>query len=281
MDDREARRARRREIDEMVRDALRAETTGARPTTVVVPAIAGDEPGDETPGPPPRRVRRGLLVVAGLLVLAALTTAVLRLEQVPLGVQVLLGRETREPAVPTVYDDGTHAFRHTQPQAPDEPVGYDPCDVVPVSMNFADAPPDALAMLTTSIKRINRLSGLRLRYVGASDEEVTDRHGGPVLVRWFRTPGGHRPTGRAWSDDTPNALGRMSYYSGSAMLATGDFPGSRPLRQAVMDRSLAQLVGLAEVDAPGELMSVDHEGRTTFGHGDLTGLALLGRVPCA
>ena len=73
----------------------------------------------------------------------------------------------------------------------------------------------------------------------------------------------------------------MSYYSGSAMLATGDFPGSRPLRQAVMDRSLAQLVGLAEVDAPGELMSVDHEGRTTFGHGDLTGLALLGRVPCA
>ena len=28
MDDREARRARRREIDEMVRDALRAETAG-------------------------------------------------------------------------------------------------------------------------------------------------------------------------------------------------------------------------------------------------------------
>jgi hypothetical protein len=98
----------------------------------------------------------------------------------------------------------------------------------------------------------NRFSGLRLRYVGASDEEVTDRHGGPVLVRWFRTPGGNRPTGRAWSDDAPDARVRMSYYS-----------------------------GLAEVEASGELMSVDHEGRTTFGHGDLTGLALLGRVPCA
>ena len=186
MDDREARRARRREIDEMVRDALRAETTGAPPPTVV-PAIAGDEPGDETPGPP-RRVRRGLLVVAGLLVLAALATAVLRLEQVPLGVQVLLGRETREPAVPTVYDDGTHAFRHTQPQAPDEPVGYDPCDVVPVSMNFADAPPDALAMLTTSIKRINRLSGLRLR---VPDARWAPSDGARLERRRPERPGSH------------------------------------------------------------------------------------------
>ena len=93
-----------------------------------------------------------------------------------------------------MYDDGVHAFRHMQPRDPDAPIGYDPCHRIPVSVNLADAPSDADAPVKESIRRINAVSGLRLQYVGATDQVATGVLDGPVLVTWTppRAPPGPR-----------------------------------------------------------------------------------------
>jgi predicted Zn-dependent protease len=50
--------------------------------------------------------------------------------------------------------------------------------------------------------------------------------------------------------------------------------------RAILMHELGHVVGLAHVDDPGELMYDDNVGRTSFGPGDLRGLAALGRAPC-
>jgi hypothetical protein len=286
MDDRAARQQRRREIDALVREALRAEASGEPLRAVVVPeptertelpaSPATDQP---SAGHPRRRRLLAGLVVA--LVVAAVGAVALRTETMPVRLQVMLGLENRQPAKPTVYDDGVREFRNVQPRDPELPIGYNPCRTVPVSMNFADAPSHAEAMVMASIRRINAVSGLRLEYVGATEEVATTVLAGPVVITWNPTRGGAGSPGRGWSDYRPSTTGLTYYHSGAVMMANGPFEAlSRDRQQAEVDRAMAQVVGLGEVDGGRELMSLEHEGRTTFGHGDLTGLAMLGRLPC-
>ena len=50
--------------------------------------------------------------------------------------------------------------------------------------------------------------------------------------------------------------------------------------QAIVDHEFGHLVGLDHVDDPGELMAEVNIGRTSYGPGDLEGLARLGAIPC-
>ena len=54
------------------------------------------------------------------------------------------------------------------------------------------------------------------------------------------------------------------------------------LEQLIADfgHEVAHLVGLGHVNEPMELMFASNDGQTEFGPGDLTGLALLGSLPC-
>ena len=50
--------------------------------------------------------------------------------------------------------------------------------------------------------------------------------------------------------------------------------------QAIVDHEFGHLVGLDHVTDPGELMAEVNLGRTSYGPGDLEGLARLGAIPC-
>jgi hypothetical protein len=109
----------------------------------------------------------------------------------------------------------------------------------------------------------------------------------------------------AWSDsaEAPELAGDVAGYAGSTRLEIGheasvyvtglvaldgpemaealQVPGGRDEARAVIQHELAHLVGLDHVADPGQLMQpVLDPDVTSFGPGDLTGLALLGAGPC-
>ena len=251
----------------------------------------------QSPTPLGRPRRRGGRRNAGVVVPSAATAVLL------VGVILLSPSESSESlrrlvgigddrlaaAPPVSPGGGTYAFMQTQ-QGSDEPIGYDPCRTVEVAVNPQGAPANHDDLVDTGLETVARATGLRFVRVGdTTDRDVT---GGvvrrrPVLIAWA-TPdevpqlagdvaglGGSIATGRP---------GSMRYVTGSVMLdrdlfaALGD--RDRPVAQAIVDHELGHLVGLAHVDDPNELMHEDGLRRTTFGPGDLEGLARLGNLPC-
>ncbi|GGF55750.1 hypothetical protein GCM10011519_32110 [Marmoricola endophyticus] len=199
-------------------------------------------------------------------------------------------RGPEAPSSPRVYDDGSYRFARTQPSGRG-PVGYDPCRPVDVQVNLDGAPEGALAMVRTTLSRIHRASGLDLRLDGTTDRRPGRVLGGrPVLVAWS-TPtavpelkgdvvgiGGSAAPAQPRGD----ADATVHYVTGQLVLDRQDFADlGDTSRQAVLDHEMGHVVGLAHVDDRDELMYPRAHGVTRFGHGDLTGLALLGRVPCA
>ncbi len=57
-------------------------------------------------------------------------------------------------------------------------------------------------------------------------------------------------------------------------------PHGRAQVTAIIEHELGHLVGLDHVSAPDELMFRNNVGLTSYGPGDLRGLALLGQGPC-
>ncbi len=83
---------------------------------------------------------------------------------------------------------------------------------------------------------------------------------------------------------TDPGTGRETYVSGVVVL-DGDWfrenAADQPGRaQAVMDHEFGHLVGLDHVHDRGEIMNEKYVGQTSYGPGDLAGLAELGQVPC-
>jgi hypothetical protein len=76
------------------------------------------------------------------------------------------------------------------------------------------------------------------------------------------------------------------YTNGSVALDTPDLsrmlsiPKGRAVVRAVIMHELGHVVGLAHVHDRSELMHADNHGLTTFGPGDLQGLAQLGSGHC-
>lgn len=207
-------------------------------------------------------------------------------EELPLSWQIALGKETAQPAEPTVFGDGTYRFMRMQPFDPSRPMGFNPCKRIALRVNLRGAPSDAMDLVYTSMEHIHRASGLSFAYAGQTPDRPTAvGRVGPVLVSWAtrqEIPSMNGVYGRGGSGSYPGQPGETTYYvSGVVTLSAEEFADMpRWRQQAVMDHEFEHLAGLNHVQDKGELMFEYENGRTTFGHGDLTGLALLGRIPC-
>ncbi|MEP6814495.1 MAG: hypothetical protein ABI873_02960 [Marmoricola sp.] len=238
---------------------------------------------------PRRRRRPGVARRLTLLLISVLAAFVwvrtYAAESLPESVQILIGTETRQPTSPHVYTDGSYRFMATQPGSPAVPVGYNPCHPIRVTINFRDAPVNAIDLVTTTLRHINTVSGLRLEFAGASLDRPRGSRVGPVLVAWSNTtedPALEGALGLGGSGSYTTNYGTKYYVSGTVTLDTKAFRAIPHWeQQAVVDHEFGHVVGLDHVDDTGQLMSAHGHGRTTFSHGDLTGLALLGRLPCA
>jgi hypothetical protein len=201
-----------------------------------------------------------------------------------------LGGE-RLDAAPVVPDGpGSYKFMQTQPRS-DEPVGYDPCRVIEVEVNPEGAPEGYDELVDTAIAHTSAATGLRFEQIGLTDRrppKLTTARRQPVLVAW------------ATSDEVPDLAGDVAGIGGSTAVERGfrdrayvsgqvvldadvfdDISGDAyPAAQAIVDHEFGHLVGLDHVDDPRELMNSDNIGRTTYGRGDLKGLARLGNIPC-
>jgi hypothetical protein len=203
------------------------------------------------------------------------------------------------PAVP-VTTSGPHAFRHTRPDG--TPATYDPCRPLRYVINPAGMPPVGLALIRAAVNEVSATTGLVFTEEGLTDEPLVadrsplqvDRYGNrwaPVLIGWSR------------AGEHPHLGGNIAGVGGSAVLGP-DGPGSERLisgavvldidsfdriltrpdgylqAQSVIMHELGHVVGLGHVSDPGELMYEDNNGRTTWGPGDLQGLAILGAGEC-
>jgi hypothetical protein len=240
---------------------------------------------------PDRPVRRGrlgrVLVVVAVSTLAGLVWLyVFAPEALPQRVLIGLGVEQAPlPSSPHVYRDGSYKFQRTQPGDPSVPIGYNPCRTIKVVVNLQGAPSDGLELVRTAIDHIHRASGLDLRYDGSSDQRPSRGRVGPVLVTWSDPKEVHALAGDTVGLGGSGSFGGGSgtqHYTGGQVTLDGPAFGhlGHPAQQAVVDHEFGHVVGLAHVPDRTELMFEENVGLTHFGHGDLTGLALLGRVPC-
>jgi hypothetical protein len=234
------------------------------------------------PRPPHRPGRRVHPAVAGLLVVVVLLCGI---------VLVTPGdnlRILRHLTGLGFVDTGSYEFMETQ-SGTGEPVGYNPCRPIRVTVNPEGAPSNYDELVDTAMQRTGAATGLRfVRVEDTTDDDYERRFPRqPVLVGWA-TPsavpelsgdvigvGGSIPLRRN---------GRLEYTTGIIALDRLEFaslgPGEQELQQAVLDHEFGHLVGLDHVDDAGELMNEENLGQTSYGAGDREGLRLLGEIGC-
>lgn len=247
----------------------------------------------------PRPSRGGLsdrsrAYIAALLALVA-AVCVLALDPGDHGSRFrrLLGLEHRLVSPVTTSGEGSYAFFATQPGG-EQPVAWNPCAPIRYVVNPACAPAGWERLVDVSIDTVSEAAGLRFEYGGTTDdrdfsERVGFRGAEPVLIGWAEAdevPDLADEVAGLGGPVTRTNRGVSRYVSGMVVLDQDSFaglaaePDGAGQQQAIVLHELGHLVGLDHVDDPGELMYAENIGRTTFGPGDLTGLALLGGVPC-
>ncbi len=181
-------------------------------------------------------------------------------------------------------------------------VAWSPCRPIHVVVRRANEPAGGAAILTTAIATVSRATGLTFVDDGATAEPpVEDRRSyqlprygdrwAPVLITWATADEipdmGIDVIGEAGPVGYGTASGDDAYVSGElhldavAMAEVLRGAKGRELATAVVLHELGHLVGLAHVNDTRQLMYPRAEaGRTTFGPGDLRGLAALGKGAC-
>lgn len=240
-----------------------------------------------------RLPRTGGNVVSAVLVIAVVASVVVfSPAEDMLGVRRLFGFDNQRQAevVPFAEGMGSFAFIHTQPGT-DEPVGYDPCRPIEVLVNPDGAPANMDDLVDVGLANTAAATGLKFVRVGVTDARDVASHATirrqPVLIMWA-TPDevpelAGDVAGVAGSIATQQAT-RMRYVTGRVILDRDLFATFSPrevsIAQGIVDHELGHLVGLGHVDDPGELMHEHSLERTTYGPGDLEGLARIGKIDC-
>ncbi|MEX2275584.1 MAG: hypothetical protein WEA10_08520 [Actinomycetota bacterium] len=213
------------------------------------------------------------------------------------------GKDRPEPEPDTPAGPATYRFLQRSPGQ--GAWRFDPCEEIAFVANLSNAPHGAVADLREAVRRVERATGLRFRYEGATDEVARPsrkiyqpaRYGdrwAPLLVDW-QDPDESRFVWRARSSGAP-ALGLATplwsrddpgiYVSGVVVLNAIDrgpggfgWPWSRGV---TILHELGHVVGLAHVHAKDQVMTTDGTSNATaWGAGDLAGLELLGeRAGC-
>lgn len=197
-------------------------------------------------------------------------------------------------APPIPDGPGQYAFLQTQGDDGD-PVSYDPCRPIRVAVNPDDAPEGWRDLVDTAMAHTGKATGFVFEYVGTTDSTEYEvrmpfpRYDQPVLVAWA-----DEDEHDALEGDVAGVGGSVmfelranlsQYLTGVVVLDEDAFgllenTGQEDEAQAIMDHEFGHLVGLDHVEDPRQLMYAENIGRTTYGEGDLKGLALLGRAPC-
>lgn len=204
----------------------------------------------------------------------------------------------RPPTVP--FPSGSYAFEVSQTGSSD-PVTYDPCRPIHYVLNLSRAPLGTTGAVQTAVAAVSAATGLRFIYDGTTAEAYSkerplyqrSRYGArwaPVLIDF--TPATQNPVftggviGLGGSSTVRTPDGHRTYVTGSvdldadaaARLVAGS---SRVPLSSIVEHELGHVVGLAHVQDPSQLMypSAGH-GVTSYGSGDLTGLAKLGAGRC-
>lgn len=247
-------------------------------------------PEPDEPGYPPHMPRKGprptlpawRRPLFAILVAIALIVGFTEFFQAP--PQPLSGRDlaSNAPAGP--------GYKFLATNRSGTPVRWNPCEAIRYTTDFSGAPAYAGTDLAQAIKTISQVSGLRFVQVppaatqgqggpkGSAASSPVEA-GAPVLISWG-VPGSGlaRAVPVAAVDQMAGhavyVSGTVSFYTPAARLAPGFGPGGLGV---LMLRELAQLVGLAPVASPGELMDPSQLPRLSgFGPGDLIGLRRLG-----
>jgi hypothetical protein len=178
------------------------------------------------------------------------------------------------------------------------PVTWDPCR--PIHYVEHGTPlPGGEALLRQALTELSTATGLHFVSDGTTPEVPSPYRGtGEIPLYGYRSP----PVLIAWADARAMPRGaapaiafpRDSYLplptggvlrlwvTGEVLFSTDDLRALVPGEvRAEMLRALATLVGLDVVDDPLGIMNTGGPGVTTYGPGDLAGLAELGRGPCA
>ncbi len=241
---------------------------------------------------PPRKPSRASGVVA-LIVLGAVTTSAVFAMQpgiFPDRVHELLGTSPERllPARDIPTGPGEFSFMATQPDS-DEPVGYNPCQVIEVAVNPEGAPDDHQELVETAMARTSDATGLQFELVGTTQDRDFENMSmdDPVLVMWSdetEAPdlaGDIAGVGGSYRV-SPFGGGRERYVTGFVILDVEAYDRMRSgaIRQAVVDHEFGHLVGLGHVEDPRQLMHERGGFTTEYGDGDLTGLAELGAIEC-
>jgi len=248
--------------------------------------------------------RRRFLVATTTVVIGLLATGhLLQRQGFDVGLDGVHERRGTGPTTGTVPGTGPYRFLAHQPGRPDDPVAYDPCRTVHLVVNDELAPPGGDGLVLEAATTVAAATGLHIVVDGRTDEQPGEdrplrdpgRYGpgwSPVLLAWT-TPGqvprlAGRTAGLGGSSRVVDDLsGRSTYVTGTVSLDAPDLTAIMARRhggalvRAVVMHELGPVVGLGHVDDPRELMYQDNDGRTSFGSGDLTGLAALGHGRCA
>ena len=264
-----------------------------------------------------RRLRRAVPLLAGVAVAAAVLATAQVVQQAPeqllaLGAAHRPGGAAHYPPPGQEESDGPlgeapaaagregQGFRYLQHQdGSDDPVTWSPCRPIHYVVRPDHAPPGGETVVAQAVAQVSAATGLSFVDDGATTEGPAEdrdayqpeRYGdrwAPVLIAWATTAEvpdfGVAILGEAGASSLATPSGDDAYVTGVLHL---DAAGMAQILQtagadaarAVVAHELGHLVGLAHVDDQRQLM-FPRAGASTFGDGDLAGLAALGRGPC-
>lgn len=266
-----------------------------------------DGTGSGAPGPRATRSRRpsrwrssrstGVTVLITTIAIALLGASAAMLHRgplVPLARSVGIARPHRLlPAV--VPAKASDAYSVLNRDAAGDPVTYDPCKPIHYVINPDGAPGDYLTFIQAAVGAAQRASGLQFIYDGITTDTWADRQKGdqpgPVLIAFTPTldsPKATKDTVGLGGSTLLKLNGQVlpHYVTGAIALKRDWFRQESAEHRigeerAVVMHELGHVLGLGHVEDKHQVMYPSSSGLTSYGAGDLAGLALEGSGACA